>query len=121
MPCDEKTHQKRQRDVYVQLLIAMLGGEVDEDFLRFVPLSPDVKHNPTLIANAVDTPWISNDEMDKLRSLNSITFLHCEILYFCRLMSLTEEEQRTRELAIAEISKIGNFSPFFSFALDCKC
>jgi DNA polymerase sigma len=77
----------------------------DDGFIAFGEEQPFAcnETNPALM-NDVNIPWLRNCTFDK--SSNPIQNLHNEILQFCRLVALSNEEMETRESVINELKGI---------------
>lgn len=76
------------------------SNESNNDFIPFLEIEKD---QPTLITN-FNIPWLPKNFFQI--NLNPLLFLHCEIIYFSSLMSLSEAELMKRDEIIEDIRKI---------------
>lgn len=79
---------------------------MDKEFVPFAPAPSTEKDEQVLITEA-DTPWLLNFPAIHSRT-NPLQNLHCEIIHFCRLMSITEAEMRSREKVLTQIEDIAS-------------
>jgi DNA polymerase sigma len=79
---------------------------MDKEFIAFAPILATEKYDQVLITEA-DTPWLLNFRAIHSRT-NPLQNLHCEIIHFCRLMSLTDSEMRSREKVLTQIEDIAS-------------
>lgn len=77
---------------------------MNDEFVPFAPITEAEKADQVLITEA-DTPWLLDFAPVHSRT-NTLQNLHCEIIHFCRLMSLTDREMRERDGVFDQIKEI---------------
>ena len=77
---------------------------MDVEFIPFAT-EPLCDRDEQVLITEADTPWLL-DFPPVHSTTNALQNLHCEIIHFCRLMSLTEDEMLSRDELLREIENI---------------